>query len=838
MFKKSALLLNSILLFIALNAQNSYIPVVPSPQFVEKAQGSFKIDKDITIIITGNDTEKNSFAAREIQKAFGDNAPQIKTMRSVDNSIRSIVLEQIDSLKLADSKYPKLTGEGYYLTIVRDRITIRAFKPSGIFYGAISLIQILEKATNKEIFCMKIIDWPDMKIRGISDDISRGQVSTMENFKKIIDNMARYKMNTYMPYLEDMIQFDAFPAIGKYRGALSKAEVKELIAYASNYFIEIIPIFQTLGHYENILSQDEFIKYAEFPGAASLNVSSDSTYIFLESMLKEVFDIFPSHYFHMGADESYDVGLGKSKSLVDKYNAESDKTKHKKNHAKNGQTDKEDNDGIAIVHANHYKKVYDICKKYNKKVLMYSDIVLQYPKIIELLPKDIIMVDWHYNPQDDYKSAKTFSDVGFKYIVSPAVWNFYAVFPVNAIALPNIQHLTESGIENNSIGMINSNWGDYGAETFKELIYFGYAWSAQCSWNLKNSDISSFSRNYFYDFFGNDDSRNTQIYQTLSDPLNQVPWHEVWRHPLLPFRDPPAWEGRLRSITVKTNWMDWTLPMVSDDIDKLKAVATKNTDHYELLKYIVSVDRYFKYKAETQLLLAKKLNKTDVDIPLLLSMIDKNISLLSQLRDDYKKLWLLYYKEDNLNMITDKFNRLIAYFSEAKEAVIADKLQAPLIKSDWIYMKIEKNEFADKAVFKKEFILESKPDSALLQLMGDTYAKLFINGQYVEQVNARRTLSLLVDYKRIKLIDIAKYLKDSLNIIEVHCENYNTNEKAGFNIYSEIYLKDRTKALISDNSWAAKLPESEKWIKSTSQEYPKLVIAPNFKTRRISWIER
>ncbi|MCK7523612.1 MAG: hypothetical protein MZV64_41235 [Ignavibacteriales bacterium] len=88
-------------------------------------------------------------------------------------------------------------------------------------------------------------------------------------------------MNTYMPYLEDMLEFEKYPTIGKDRGALTKNEVKEILDFARKNFVEVTPIFQTLGHYENILSQDEFLKHAEFPGAASLSVSSDSTYVFL-----------------------------------------------------------------------------------------------------------------------------------------------------------------------------------------------------------------------------------------------------------------------------------------------------------------------------------------------------------------------------------------------------------------------------------------------------------------------------------------------------------------------------------------------------------------------------
>jgi hypothetical protein len=81
-------------------------------------------------------------------------------------------------------------------------------------------------------------------------------------------------MNTFMPYIEDVIELSGYPTIGVNRGALTKEEIKELHKFAAENFVDIIPIFQTLGHYENILTQPEFVKYAEFAGAASLDISN------------------------------------------------------------------------------------------------------------------------------------------------------------------------------------------------------------------------------------------------------------------------------------------------------------------------------------------------------------------------------------------------------------------------------------------------------------------------------------------------------------------------------------------------------------------------------------
>ena len=226
--------------------------------------------------------EDNTYSIELIQKTFKDfHDINSRIAGDGDIQISYIGLEEQDHI------INNLCDEGYLLRISNNKIELKANTPKGIYYAAMSLVQMLEKAEGK-LPAIEIIDWPDMKIRGISDDISRGQVSNLENFKKIITHIARYKMNTYMPYMEDMLVFEKYPTIGKDRGALTKSEVKEIIDFAKKNFVEVIPIFQTLGHYENILSQEEFLKYAEFPGAASLNVSNDSTYVFLENLLKEV----------------------------------------------------------------------------------------------------------------------------------------------------------------------------------------------------------------------------------------------------------------------------------------------------------------------------------------------------------------------------------------------------------------------------------------------------------------------------------------------------------------------------------------------------------------------
>jgi len=801
-----------LLLITNLFGANTETGIIPQPKSIKVLDDkvTFSLEKKIIINLVGTTEEETGFTAELIGNSLKDAAKTVAKVERTDHIAAGINLYMDKNFSLSAAA----DSEAYSLVVKKDNITITANSARGLFYGAMSLIQMIDNNKGKQLPCVEIADSPDMKVRGISDDISRGQVSTLDNFKKIIRHIARYKMNVYMPYLEDMVQLDAYPSIGKGRGALTKDEIKELVAYARKYYVDIIPIFQTLGHYENILSLPEFLKYAEFTGAASLCVSNDSTYVFLENMLREVFKLFPSAYFNMGADESYDVGLGKSKYLVEKTN-------------------------MAEVHLQHYLKVYNICKKYNKKVLMYGDMLLSHPEVLEKLPKDITIVDWHYRADIDYPSTRSVNKAGFNYYVSPAAWNFLTTFPANLNAFPNIKYITKSGLENGSRGMINSNWGDYGAETFKELILFGYAWSAQCSWNLNGSDAGKFSSDYFTDFFGSNDPGIPAIYNELSNPFNFMMWNEVWRHPLLPAREIMFWEARMPYIG-RINWIEYSTPTILKNIEAAEKIVTKNADHFELLKFMANLNLWFKSKLEAEILLQEQIKNPAAPKEELDKLLDKNINSLNKLKLEYKTLWLKYYKPDNLNMVEDKFDRLVQYFQEIKDQLGSGQvLTSPIITSKWIYCKPAGDTIATKtASFKKEIELSEKPSTALLQLLGDTHATLVINGQSVGEVYTRRTLSLWGEYKRFLFTDVAKYLKQGKNTIEVETENFNKTGIAGFNLTARINCGNKSLELISDESWQARANSASEWNTPFIKAYPYEVIAPNFKTGRTSWIER
>ncbi|GAH86316.1 unnamed protein product, partial [marine sediment metagenome] len=188
--------------------------------------------------------------------------------------------------------------------------------------------------------------------------------------------------------------------IGKDRGGFSKEDIIELLVFAKEHFIEVIPVFQTIGHWDNILNNPDYWEYGEFPGSNSLNIANEKIYELLDEMIGELSTAFSSEYFHIGADESWDVGKLGSREMVE-------------------------NIGIGQAYLNHYKKVYEIVKKYGyKKVIIYHDILYKYKEVLEGLPKDVIIMYWKYNTHKNHsrknKSIKSIFSNFLIPIIAPA----------------------------------------------------------------------------------------------------------------------------------------------------------------------------------------------------------------------------------------------------------------------------------------------------------------------------------------------------------------------------------------------------------------------------------
>lgn len=318
-----------------IHAQSQPISIVPIPVSLKQSQGEFIINNQTTIIVSSPSKELQS-AATFLQNA-------IKEIAQFKLFINKPAKQAIILSFVKDSTIGK---EGYHLLVSTKAIQIKANTTAGIIYGIQTLLQTLPAIQNNAklaVPCMEITDYPRFKWRGMHLDVSRHFFGP-NVIKQYINLLAAYKFNTFHWHLVDdqgwRIEIKKYPAltnIGAWRvdhtntvwgsrpqaktgesptygGCYTQNQIKEIIAYAAERNITIVPEIEMPGHVASAIASYPFLsctqqKQLPLTGGNYTNMSSnycagnDSVFHFLENVLTEVIQLFPSKYIHIGGDE-------------------------------------------------------------------------------------------------------------------------------------------------------------------------------------------------------------------------------------------------------------------------------------------------------------------------------------------------------------------------------------------------------------------------------------------------------------------------------------------------------------------------------------------------------
>jgi hypothetical protein len=287
----------------------------------------------------------------------------------------------------------------------------------------------------------------------------------------------------------------------------------------------------------------------------------------------------------------------------------------------------------------------------------------------------------------------------------------------------------------------------------------------------------------------------------------------------------------------------------------------RNADQIQRLEFVAKLDLWFAQKIVVQ----EKIKRIQASAAEgadkrsasgeIAAMSTDVINTLAGLKKEYRRLWLLTNKPEGLDLLEKRYDRQIAYWQEIVDRVNkGDFTDDAILESQFIYHPAA-NPFAKEmpqvqsASFRKTFTVPAGLRSAKLQLIGDSYAKLAVNGTPVGEVYARRSLSLTEEHQRVKVFDILPLLTDSVNVVTVAVRNYASNGSAGVNIYCEFEAKDgAVRKLLTDSTWkVTEKPEAgwmnasfndASWPNAAPKQYGWTIVRPNFATGRASWIER
>ena len=291
--------------------------ILPMPKDCRLNSGSFKAGKSTSVTIEAADEDKAILAecvAELTQQENGNKA----------NSIVLRIAEKIDSIS---------SPEGYKAEITDENITITATSGAGLFYGVQTLLQLADE--EGRIPCGTITDEPEFAYRGLMLDVSR-HFFDKEFVKKQIDAISHFKMNRLHLHLTDAagwrIEIRKYPRLTEFAAWRSKQlwkdwwfgdrlyaeegsesafggyytqdDIREIVKYAQERYVTLIPEIEMPAHSEEVLTAYPELSCTHEPyKQADFCIGNEKTYEFLENVLTEVMELFPSEYIHIGGDE-------------------------------------------------------------------------------------------------------------------------------------------------------------------------------------------------------------------------------------------------------------------------------------------------------------------------------------------------------------------------------------------------------------------------------------------------------------------------------------------------------------------------------------------------------
>lgn len=448
--------------------------LLPQPQSVEVRSGKGVSFGELTYVASASNTQIPVLGA--ITEGF----PQSKCSGKG-------ILFQLSETNVPDSP------EGYVLDISDKGVTITSRSEAGLFYGCQTLEQLLEDSRDfhKEIPSMKITDYPAIAYRAIHLD-TKHHLDRMDYYYRMVDKLARYKVNAIIWELEDKLRFTRRPEVAA-PNAISKQEMQALCRYAKDRNVEISPLVQGLGHAGFVLKHHWELR--ENPASDWEFCPSDPrTYEVQFDLYLDALEAMPyGKYLHVGGDEITAIGIDDRCKATGKSAFE-----------------------LQMI---WLKKVCQFAVDHGRTPIFWDDMPLKYAgiwqlilsdkteeevakewnsdkldKAIDLFPKECVYMRWKYEDATTpahRKLLKWYSDKGLKVMGATAASAGDSPFmPRNNTRSGYVKGFSQLVAENHLEGILATAWDD--GSPHMETVWRGLIAQGEFGWNPTARDIESF----------------------------------------------------------------------------------------------------------------------------------------------------------------------------------------------------------------------------------------------------------------------------------------------------------------------------------------------------------
>jgi len=363
-----------------------------------------------------------------------------------------------------------LEVESYEIHIGEEGIEIQGADSAGLWYGVQTLRQML-KQEGAILPQLDIWDRPEIPNRGFYHDSTRGRIPTMDEMKRMVDKLAYYKINQLQLYVEHTYLFRDFSEVWRDDTPLTAEDILELDRYCKERHVELVPSLSSFGHLYKLLRTKEYTGLCELPESDkeafsfvgrmahhTVDVTNPRSFALVRRMIEEFLPLFTSRHFNVCADETFDLGTGRSREEGEKV-------------------------GKMRLYMDFLKQVCQLIVDHGRIPMFWGDIICEFPEAIKELPEGTICLNWGYSPEQGDEETKKLQAAGAIQYLCPGVQGWNNLVNDMKGAYENISRMCRYAVQYDAIGVLNTDWGDYGHVNHPEFSTVGMIYGAAFSWN-------------------------------------------------------------------------------------------------------------------------------------------------------------------------------------------------------------------------------------------------------------------------------------------------------------------------------------------------------------------
>ena len=372
--------------------------------------------------------------------------------------------------------------DGYQIQVNSGGVTVLSGTSAGLHNAVQTLLQ-LARHKSRRWKNMIIRDWPDFPRRGFYLDVSRGKVPARGTLIALVHLLAEWKINEFQLYIENVFEFKSHPDFYADTTPLTAADMRAIDGECKKCGIDFVPSLISLGHFDKILRLPRYRHLAEVEPEElrrqgvktwcdnpwTLCVTDPAAQKLLAEMYAEFLPNFSSRRFNICCDESWDLGLGRSRQAA------------------------AGADGTARLYVDWVNRCAQMAARYGKAVQLWADIIFKHPELLAFLPSDAALLEWGYRANHPFAGhGKLLARCRRRFYVCPGTSTWQSLGGRTDNALANIASAARAGRRHGAEGLLNTDWGDYGHQQLFSVSLVPLAFGAAAAWNSRTKPDGSF----------------------------------------------------------------------------------------------------------------------------------------------------------------------------------------------------------------------------------------------------------------------------------------------------------------------------------------------------------